>query len=869
MTLQTGVSYSSPVYRIKSFLQMLDITFWLQVAVLTTAAASVQAAGWVESPPLILIAFLAALTAIMLFNFRKQSKLHHLWAMMVGGLSAYVGGLFLTKADQWYLNFGELNSRLAQWWSAVVGEDATTDGLPLSVAVIAITWMAAYFTSWVLFRHRNVWAALLPIGIGIIINLTYLPDRFSTPSISCLNSYSCFISVYLFIFLFFALILLVRMTSLSQRTLLQAWGTPHPTSIHRLSLFHGVWLSAIILGVTVVLPIGKFPNAPLEWLFEPVDRIVDDFQDELYRIFAGVPSRNPSSIRFFRSVLPLQRTVPTAEDAILFADSRYPLYWPAIAYDQYTSTAWRVGDTESRLVISISDQLGGHEEEEGVYGEDYQVEMYVESPYVLVAGEVFDLNLSAKQNVPASQKIRIDLADLGQNGDLPLRLQRLASTLAASKEETVSLFVTQITDDLLVSEVIKELSPSGNKTTIKVATDSPSYYEDLRRAVDSRGTTVGIEVIQLPPVSSIVSIEPFERLEPGSQYKVTSEFTLDSEETLRNIPEEYPPGILERYLQIPDSLPDRVSILAAGIVSGTSNVYDKALAIETYLRTLEYIGASTTIPHNADTVDHFLFESTEGFSDYFASAMAMMLRTQGIPTRLVLGFGPGEADPEKLGFLVRDKDGHSWPEVFFRDVGWVPFEPTPIYPIRPRGLPSSPFFGDGLLIGLNGDSESDALLELQAEEELMEAPGGPLPGGDGPRASPVRYFGTPLGMGGALFGLFMTVGAILMRVLWMRQYGGLRTGHTAYERVHRLATFLGFPSPPSQTAFEFSHGLSALIPEATEDVDLVSNSFVRQRYGGIGLTAMDELHLFWAWRRIKRALMAQIRQIRESTVATG
>ena len=82
-------------------------------------------------------------------------------------------------------------------------------------------------------------------------------------------------------------------------------------------------------------------------------------------------------------------------------------------------------------------------------------------------------------------------------------------------------------------------------------------------------------------------------------------------------------------------------------------------------------------------MDYFLFESRESYSDYFASAMAMMLRTQGVPTRLVLGFGPGEADPE--GHLVRDRDNHSWPEVYFPGIGWAPFEPTPIYPVRPRG----------------------------------------------------------------------------------------------------------------------------------------------------------------------------------------
>jgi transglutaminase-like putative cysteine protease len=856
MTLRTGVSYLSPGNSVRSFAQVLGITFWLQVALLATAAASVQAAGWVESPPLVLFAFLAALTATLLVNLREHRKVHHLWALLTGGLFAYVGGIYLTEADEWYLKFGELNSRLSQWWSAVIGEDATTDSLPLSVAVIAITWGMAYFTSWGLFRHRKVWAALLPIGMGIIINLTYLPDKFS---------------VYLFVFLFFGLLMLVNMTSLSQRTLFRARGTPHPASIHRLSLVHGMWLSAIILGITLVLPIGKSPASPLEWVFEPVDRVVDDLQDELYRIFAAVPGYNPASIRFFGDVLPLVRPVPTSDDPILFSDARYPLYWPAIAYDQYTSKAWKVGDTESSLVVSVSQELGD-EEEEGLSGVVYQVDMYVDSPYLLVAGNPIALYPNAKQNLPASKKFQIDLADPEQNGDLPLGLQRWAFSLTGSVINTGNQFVAVMPDDLLVFKVIKKRSSSGGETTIDIETDSPSYYADLRRAIDNPGTTVGLEVVRTPMLGSSVSIEPLERLGRGSSYIVTSEFVFASEEALRSFPEEYPLGILERYIQVPDSLPERVSVLAVDIMAGATNVYDKAVAIETYLRTLEYTVALQTIPHDADTVDYFLFESGEGYSDYFASAMIMMLRTQGVPSRLVLGFGPGEIDPDEEGFLVRDKDSHSWPEIYFPNVGWVPFEPTPIYTTRSRSLPASPFLGDGLFIDNNGEEDLDGLgglPGLEGEELLLDAPGGPLSGGEGPRALPFRYFGTPLGMGGALFALFLMVGALLMRVLWMRQYGGLDSGQTAYERVYRLATFLGFPTPPSQTAFEFSSSLSMLIPEASEDVDLVSNSYVRQRYGGVGPTAMEELRLIWAWRRIKRTLMAHLRQAQRATIAPG
>jgi transglutaminase-like putative cysteine protease len=860
MTLKTGASHLSLVSRLKGFSKELGITFWLQVAVLATAAASVEAAGWVESPPLVLVVFLAALMAALLVNLREHRKVHHLWAVLAGGIVAYLGGMYLTEADQWYLKFSALHSRLAQWWSAVIGEDATTDTLPLSVTIIAIAWLAAYFTSWGLFRHRSVWATLLPIGAGTVINLTYLPERFS---------------VYLFVFLFLGLLMLVQVTSLRRRALLQAQGVSHHTSIHRLSLAHGLWLSVIILGITVVLPIGDSPAAPLKWVFRPVDRVVDNLQDELYRIFAAVPGYKLDSIRFFGSVLPLMRPVPTGGDEVLFAESRYPLYWPAIAYDQYTSKAWKVEDTVSIPAASLAYVVGDEEAGLPTSGAEsiaYEVQMYVDSPYLLVAGVPYDIAPGAQQEVPASKAFQLDLVNPGQNKDLPVDLQRLASDLAASPGRAGNLDLTDLPFGLQVSRVIKELSPSDRKTTIEVEIDSPFYYSDLIQAVRSEGEIVGIEVVRPALEGSPVFYGPLKRLGPDSEYRVVAELSMDSEAALRNSHQEYPPEILDRYLQVPNTLPSRVVALAQALARDADNPYDKAVAIESYLRTLEYTTASQTIPHDADTVDFFLFESKEGYSDYFASAMAMMLRTQGIPTRLVLGFGPGEGDPEKQGFLVKDRDGHSWPEVYFPDAGWVPFEPTPIYELRPRGLPPSPFGIGGLFGEQDAQEEIDStggLLEpLEGQEERNDM-GGPLSGGQGSRALPERYFGTPLGMGGVLFALFLLIGAVLMRILWMRQYGGLRSPQAAFERMHRLATFLGFPLLPSQTAFEFSRGLSQLIPEARADVDLVSNTFVRQRYGGIRPSALEELRLIWAWRRIKRACMARLGQTREPTASPG
>ena len=161
------------------------------------------------------------------------------------------------------------------------------------------------------------------------------------------------------------------------------------------------------------------------------------------------------------------RPIPIGDDPILFSDADYPLYWPAIAYENYTSKAWKLEDTESKPVVSLIEQLEV-EEEAVIPGVEYKVSMYVDSPYLLVAGIPVDLNPGAKQEIPGSRVSRLDLLDLAQNYDLPLGLQKLASDLSTSTDRPGSLEVTKIPSDLLVSKLFYEMSHSVSTSSVDV-----------------------------------------------------------------------------------------------------------------------------------------------------------------------------------------------------------------------------------------------------------------------------------------------------------------------------------------------------------------------------------------------------------------
>jgi hypothetical protein len=149
---------------------------------------------------------------------------------------------------------------------------------------------------------------------------------------------------------------------------------------------------------------------------------------------------------------------------------------------------------------------------------------------------------------------------------------------------------------------------------------------------------------------------------------------------LRAVPEEYSDEMRAAYLQVPPRLDPRIPALAKQITEHATTAIDKTLAIEGYLRsrftyTLKLLGKP-----GDDPLAHFLFETHAGHCEYFASALAILLRTQGIPSREVNGFLPGEYNDLAGDYVVRASDAHSWVEVYFPGTGWLTFDPTPPAP---------------------------------------------------------------------------------------------------------------------------------------------------------------------------------------------
>lgn len=192
-----------------------------------------------------------------------------------------------------------------------------------------------------------------------------------------------------------------------------------------------------------------------------------------------------------------------------------------------------------------------------------------------------------------------------------------------------------------------------------------------------------------------------------NQYTVEAMIPAAGSEELRSSDENYPAWIAERYLKLPSTIPERVLALAHQLTDAVLTPYDRAMAIESYLRTYPYTLDLPEPPKDQDVADYFLFNLKRGYCDYYATAMVVLARASGLPARLAIGYARGTYDAANSRFVITAADAHSWPEIYFPGYGWIPFEPTS---------------GQAITVRPNNAINSDT-------EKSIESPGGLNPPG--------------------------------------------------------------------------------------------------------------------------------------------
>ena len=263
-------------------------------------------------------------------------------------------------------------------------------------------------------------------------------------------------------------------------------------------------------------------------------------------------------------------------------------------------------------------------------------------------------------------------------------------------------------------------APPGETEQISQSYEMRSRF----RAVPAAWKPVDVSANARARVTSMDGFRAREALTDGERYTVRSLRPDPSTEALRNGDGPYPDRVANRYLDLPASTPDRVGEFTEDVTGDADNPYESANRIETWLETNKNYSLDVNRP-NGDVAASFLFDMNRGYCTYFATTMVAMLRSQDIPARFVVGYTPGEQIGENR-WLARGLDSHAWVEVYFSNVGWVRFDPTPADPRR--AAESQQLNGDGVN---SGSSTSDGAASTTTDA-IVTPPDGPAtdaPGG--------------------------------------------------------------------------------------------------------------------------------------------
>lgn len=341
------------------------------------------------------------------------------------------------------------------------------------------------------------------------------------------------------------------------------------------------------------------------------------------------------------------------------------------------------------------------------------------------------------------------------------------------------------------SDSVEQEYKAGEKTL----TNWPESYRVIRQKVelvedlDGLIFTAGIPLSVDQNFSVAWRIHDSERevydifgsLTEGKTYWVDSLLPLGSTSELRAAGQEYPDWIINHYLGLPESVPERVLALARDLTATEPTPYDRAVAIERYLRRFPYTLDLPQPPFDRDIVDYFLFNAQRGYCDYYATSMVVLARAAGLPARLVTGYIGGKYDTTQEAYIITADLAHAWAEIYFPEYGWTIFEAT----------------GGRLAI----DRPSDPIPKLSEDYAKSYDPLVPKKERGGLK------WGLILGSSLLLVTLLGFTGWILSDMSIKRNPAN-KLLPKLFKRIYRFARWVGITTNPGDTTYEFSEILN-------------------------------------------------------------
>ncbi|CDM69483.1 Hypothetical protein CM240_2346 [Clostridium bornimense] len=379
----------------------------------------------------------------------------------------------------------------------------------------------------------------------------------------------------------------------------------------------------IIIGFTSIIPVPKFNN-------KIADTINTAYGDSSSKKLNTSEAKKDANIDI--------KSVPQSNKILFEVDSDEPLYIRVQSWDKYLDNKWCVGDTSllqqepvedtDKLIPSIDDVAVAVED---YYGDDNDeiniLKQYKSVDRDIKKARIYYRNYKGEYllNVPGTFNIRI-----------PGKKEKIYKDGLAKY-----YLINQDIDENMIYE-IEYMSQNMKKGSLQkelLSYLNKERYYDIFHSMEGK--------------NFFIEQGLYDGIKDSIKYRY-------------------------KYIELPDTIPDRIYDLADKITKDKDSDYEKAVAIEKFFKSGEFkydfdMGKAA---NGQDYNDFFIFEGKKGVCVQFASAMVILARASGLPARYVEGFVADEFDENSNRYIVREKDAHAFPEVYISGYGWMTFEPT-------------------------------------------------------------------------------------------------------------------------------------------------------------------------------------------------
>jgi hypothetical protein len=785
------------------------------------------------------------LTGLVLAKSAAPDLLAHLLAILSGVMASLI-----LAVERMPLAAGGRSARAEallglgqEWYATFQSGGRLEDPRLLAIMLGAAVWLISYTSAWVLFRRGWLTTAVALPTVIALANLGYSPEQGTLP---------------LLVIVLAATLLTARHAAYRRQLEWTRLRLPYPR--RTASRFLAAGLVVALLGgiVAWTLPLSARDDALEQaWaqLSEPLADVSERWNDLLARL-SGRTSPDGGSYSAFGESFDLGGNLSLSDDPVMVLEpssaAMQPTYLAGQRYDEYTGRGWTttvddtfnaVGENGKRYSSRLSFRSG-----QGVHlSPEVTTGRSTVEGVLRVIRPKGDLMFTVDTFLAADRRTNVQVSweqlenisfPLDNPAQLPLDLQRMG------------VLVSRGTYDAAAG--VDSPLPAEQALAADIQTEREALrqrFVDVGWQVNDQGQAEALIVSgQIPVYDDVESVFSQTSVTADDVYEVTGLASTASPDALRGASTAYPAWVTDRYLQLPDTVTDRTRALANELVASQPTVFDASSAVEQYVRsTIAYREDIEAPPDGQDVVDYVLFDSREGYCEYYASAMAVLLRAEGIPTRVVGGYYPAPYDADEGGNLYREKNAHLWVEVFFPEFGWIPFEPTANRDELQYGDFTPPDAqAEPTPIPTPLPTPEPAVATPAPAEQQAPPPAAP----SGPQqllSNPARVAGW---VGIALL-VALLGGTIAAAVAWFGGFRGLSPVSGMYARALKAGNWLGVPPAASLTPHEFAERVGRVAPSAQGPVRTVSEIYTQELYGNTRPDANQLQRARSAWGELR------------------